>query len=119
MSALSDLRAEVAEDLAATGLPVTDYVPERLNPPLVLLEEGTPYVTRVTQCIYSVNLVVRIVARKAESDNAENMDLLNETIEKVLIATDATEVSPPEILQANNANYLSARVTLSADIDIN
>lgn len=114
-------KQELALDLQAAGLNVMDYVPERIVPPIVIVNVATPYLTPsslANQYLMSIELVV--VASTAT--NKQATEKLDEAIENVLKALPRyvrlNRVNAPYSLQTNNAEYLSANVDLEIEITI-
>ncbi len=122
MSEIGLAKAQLASDLVAAGLNVLDYVPERITPPIVIINAASPYVTTAEFGEYTLSLELVIVASTATNKKAtENLD---QAIENVLLALEPltyarlTSVNQPYNLQTNNAEYLSANVYLQLAITI-
>ena len=122
MSEIYDAKVQFKTDLVAAGLNVLEYVPERITPPIVILNAASPYVTTAEFGEYTLGLELVIVASTATNKKAtENLD---QAIEDVLNAIEPlayvrlTSVNQPYNLQTNNAEYLSTNVYVQLAITI-
>lgn len=122
MSEIYDAKVQFKTDLAAAGLNVLEYVPERITPPIVILNAASPYVTTAEFGEYTLGLELVIVASTATNKKAtENLD---QAIEDVLNAIEPltyvrlTSVNQPYNLQTNNAEYLSTNIYVQLAITI-
>lgn len=111
---------DAAEALEAAGINAVEYVPERVSPPIAIIKAGAPYVEQgQTFTEFQVRLDVRIVAGTATNEVATSA--LDQLISDAIIALgDWTIelVSEPEMLLVNNAQYLSARLSITTNIQI-
>lgn len=115
------VKAELALTLTAAGLDVLDYIPERLQPPIVIIRAAAPYL--VTSSIgheYVMNLELQAVAMTA--DNEQATDALDDLIEACILALPAdagfSDVSQPYNLVANGADYLAATIGINLPLTI-
>jgi hypothetical protein len=122
MSEINDAKVQFKTDLAAAGLNVLEYVPERITPPIVILNAASPYVTMAEFGEYTLGLELVLVASTATNKKAtENLD---QQIEDVLNAIEPlsyvrlTSVNQPYNLQTNNAEYLATNVYVQLAITI-
>jgi hypothetical protein len=122
MSEINDAKVQFKTDLASAGLNVLEYVPERITPPIVILNAASPYVTTAEFGEYTLGLELVLVASTATNKKAtENLD---QQIEDVLNAIEPlayvrlTSVNQPYNLQTNNAEYLSTNVYVQLAITI-
>lgn len=122
MSEINDAKVQFKTDLVAAGLNVLEYVPERITPPIVILNAASPYVTTAEFGEYTLGLELVLVASTATNKKAtENLD---QQIEDVLNAIEPltyvrlTSVNQPYNLQTNNAEYLSTNVYVQLAISI-
>lgn len=112
-------KAEFALDLQAADLIVVDYVPERITPPVVIINAGTPYLRPSSiGNEYTLNLELVLVAATATNKTAtERLDAL---LEAVLLAMPGyarvIQAGQPYNLQTNNTEYLAT--TVSTDVQI-
>jgi hypothetical protein len=114
-------KAELKLDLQTAGLNVLDYVPERIVPPIVIINSASPYLTPSTlgnEYIMSLELV----CIAATATNKQATEKLDELIEDVLKALPRyarmTRVNEPYQMQTNNAEYLSVNINLEIEITI-
>lgn len=114
-------KAEFKLDLEAAGLNVLDYVPERIVPPIVIVNSASPYLTPSTlgnEYILSLELVV--IA--ATATNKQATEKLDEAIADVLTGMPRyarmTRVNEPYEMQTNNASYLAANISVELEITI-
>lgn len=114
-------KSEFKLDLDAAGINVLDYVPERVVPPIVIINSASPYVTPSTignEYILSLELVV--IA--ATATNKKATEQLDGAIADVLTALPRyarmTRVNEPYEMQTNNASYLSANISVELEITI-
>ncbi len=114
-------KAELKLDLQNAGINVLDYVPERIVPPIVIINSASPYLTPSTigkEYIMSLELVC--VA--ATATNKQATEKLDELIESVLLSIPrygrVLRVNEPFNMQTNNAEYLAANIALEIEITI-
>lgn len=114
-------KAELKLDLQEAGINVLDYVPERIVPPIVIINSASPYLTPSTigsEYIMSLELV--IVA--ATATNKQATEKLDEAIESVIKALPRyarlLRVNEPYNMQTNNAEYLAANCSIELEITI-
>ncbi len=114
-------KAELKLDLQNAGINVLDYVPERIVPPIVIINSASPYLTPSTigkEYIMSLELVC--VA--ATATNKQATEKLDELIEAVLLSIPrygrVLRVNEPFNMQTNNAEYLAANIALEIEITI-
>lgn len=114
-------KSEFKLDLDAAGINVLDYVPERVVPPIVIINSASPYLTPSTignEYILSLELVV--IA--ATATNKKATEQLDGAIADVLTALPRyarmTRVNEPYEMQTNNASYLSANISVELEITI-
>lgn len=122
MSEINDAKVQFKTDLVAAGLNVLEYVPERITPPIVIVNSASPYIETAEFGEYTLSLELVLVASTATNKKAtENLDQL---IEDVLLAlapltyAKLTNVNQPYNLQTNNAEYLSVNVYAQLAISI-
>jgi len=122
MSEINDAKVQFKTDLVAAGLNVLEYVPERITPPIVILNAASPYVTTAEFGEFTLGLELVLVASTATNKKAtENLD---QQIEDVINAITPlsyvrlTSVNQPYNLQTNNAEYLSTNVYVQLTISI-
>jgi hypothetical protein len=114
-------KAEFKLDLEDGGLTVLDYVPERIVPPIVIINSRTPYLTPSTLGNeYYLNLELVLIA--ATATNKQATEKLDEAIEAALKAMPryarVLQVNEPYEMQTNNASYLAANISVELEITI-
>ena len=122
MSEINASKVEFKLELQEAGLNVLEYVPERITPPIVILNAAQPYLQTAQFGEWSLGLELVLVASTATNKKAtENLDQL---IEDVLNAIEPltyvriTSVNQPYNLQTNNAEYLATNLFVSLDITL-
>ena len=122
MSEINALKVEFKLELVDAGLNVLEYIPERITPPIVLVNASQPYLQTAEFGEWSLGLELVLVASTATNKTAtENLDQL---IEDVLNAIEPlkyvriTSVNQPYNLQTNNAEYLAANLYVQLDITL-
>ena len=66
MDEITVTRAELKLDLTAAGLNVTETIPDRVTPPVVIINSGSPYLTVASVgSEYLLNLELVLVAATA------------------------------------------------------
>jgi len=122
MSEINASKVEFKLELADAGLNVLEYIPERITPPIVIINSAQPYLQTAQFGEWSLGLEIVMVATTATNKKAtENLDQL---IEDVLNAIEPlkyvriTSVNQPYNLQTNNAEYLAANLFVQLDLTI-
>jgi hypothetical protein len=114
-------KAEFKLDLEDAGLTVLDYVPERIIPPIVIINNRTPYLTPSRLGTeYLLNLELVLIA--ATATNKQATEKLDEAIEAALKAMPryarVLQVNEPYEMQTNNASYLAANISVELEITL-
>jgi hypothetical protein len=122
MSEINASKVEFKLELTEAGLNVLEYIPERVTPPVVIINSGQPYLQTAQFGEWSLGLELVLVASTATNKKAtENLDQL---IENVLNAIEPltyvriSSVNQPYNLQTNNAEYLATSLTVQLDITL-
>jgi len=122
MSEINDAKVQFKDDLADAGLNVSEYVPERITPPIVIVNAASPYIETAEFGEYTLGLELVLVASTATNKKAtENLDQLIEDVLnaiKPLTYAKLTNVNQPYNLQTNNAEYLSVNIYAQLAITI-
>lgn len=104
---------EARHELAAL-LGAVPYLPERINPPVVLIQAGYPYIVQETVCDQKATYQVTVVAARQSSEMAN--DALDDAIEEVLDSlprdTTLNDVEVPFLLEWNGGVYLAAHINI-------
>lgn len=114
-------KSEFSLDLDAAGLNVLDYVPERIVPPIVIVNSASPYLTPSDLGKeYILSLEVIMIA--ATAVNKQATEMLDALIEQVVNAMPSyarlLRVNAPYNLQTGNAEYLAANASVELEITI-
>ena len=122
MSEINATKVEFKLELADAGLNVLEYIPERITPPIVIINSAQPYLQTAQFGEWSLGLELVMVASTATNKKAtENLDQL---IEDVLNAIEPlkyvriTSVNQPYNLQTNNDEYLAANLFVQLDLTL-
>lgn len=112
-------KVEFKLDLVAGGLNVMDYVPERITPPIVIINSGVPYLRPASLgSEYILNLELVLVA--AQATNKMATEKLDELLETTILAlpgyAQMLQAGQPYNLQTNNTEYLA--VSIQTDVRI-
>lgn len=124
-SEITAAKQEFAAALTTAGIRVLDYVPDRITPPIVIVNAASPYIATAEFGEYYLNLELVLVG--ATGTNKEETYKLDQLIEDVLLAIEPLgyvklrkeqAVSQPYELQTNNAGYLSANIYVQLAITL-
>jgi hypothetical protein len=122
MSEINDAKVQFKNALVAAGLNVLEYVPERITPPIVIVNAASPYIQTAEFGEFNMGLELVLVASTATNKKAtENLDQLIEDVLnaiKPLTYARMTTVNQPYNLQTNNAEYLSVNIYAQLAITI-
>ena len=106
---LKESRKELADLLGAVA-----YLPERINPPVTILQAGYPYIAQETYTDYKATYSITVVVARQQSELAN--DALDDQIEKVMDALpkDCTlnDVEVPFLLEWNSGVYLATKINI-------
>jgi len=121
MNEITISKAELALDLGNAGLKVLDYVPERIVPPIVIINVASPYLTPNTISREFV-MSLELVAVAATATNKQATEKLDELIADIIVAlpsyANLRNVLAPYNMQTNNAEYLAANIYVDIYITI-
>ena len=122
MSEITAAKVEFKLELVEAGLNVLEYVPERITPPIVIVNAAQPYLQTAEFGEWHLNIELVLVASTATNKKAtENLDqLIEDTLKAIepLTYAQITSVNQPYNLQTNNAEYLSANIYCQLNITI-
>lgn len=122
MAGLTEARIGVAADLDAAGLNVVDHIPAKVTPPMVIIGTGDPYVVQgdtFSATEFVVRLELFCIAGTAVNSAATKA--LDGMISKVIFHLgdwDIEGVSAPYMAAANDAQFLTSRITVTNTIEI-
>ncbi len=121
MNTLAAARSEIKTVLDTAGYTVKTYIPERVAPPLIILEPGDPYMTEGnTFTSFTVRFNLLLLA--GPWTNAKASDDLDQMVMDVVDALDMyfiDKVEQPQMFEANNVSYLGTRINISDQKEIN
>jgi len=117
---LAAAREELRLQLVAAGMTVYDYIPERITPPVAVIEPGGTYVAGgQTFCEFEVGLQVILLASTATNEVATSE--LDQYICDVLDQVDTFDleaVAQPSAFEVSNATYLGTRISFTVNKDL-
>jgi hypothetical protein len=122
MSEINAVKVEFKLELADAGLNVLEYVPDRITPPIVIVNSAQPYIQTAEFGEWSMGIELVLVSSTATNKKAtENLDqLIEDTLSAITPLTYAriTSVNQPYNLQTNNAEYLAANIYCQLNLTI-
>ncbi|MFN7317882.1 MAG: hypothetical protein ACK5S6_00095 [bacterium] len=122
MSEINALKVEFSLELVGEGLNVLEYIPERITPPIILINAAQPYLQTAEFGEWSLGVELVLVASTATNKKAtENLDqLIEDTLNAITPLSYAriTSVNQPYNLQTNNAEYLAANIYCQLNLTI-
>ena len=114
---IAEARTALAGILTSAGLRVSPFVPDRITPPLAVLEPSGDWVVSGETFAsfrvgFDVTLIVQTAANETVSSNLD--DLVDSTLDAISGASGfyASQVSAPTLLSVQNAEYLSTTITV-------
>ena len=123
MTELRDMRDTIAAALDAVLAPLGarayPYLPNRLNPPLALVQPGDPYLEPNATAGFAVGSwtirheVILLVAPGDNDKQADSLDALLEAALVPLVDHGITSVGQPYPLEVGNSAYTACRVSLT------
>jgi hypothetical protein len=117
---LAAAREELRLQLVAAGMTVYDYIPERITPPVAVIEPGGTYVAGgQTFCEFEVGMQVVLLASTATNEVATSE--LDQYICDVLDQVDTFDlvaVAQPSGFEVSNATYLGTRISFTVNKDL-
>jgi hypothetical protein len=122
MSEINAAKVEFKLELADAGLNVLEYVPDRITPPIVIMNAAQPYLQTAQFGEWSLGIELVLVSSTATNKKAtENLDqLIEDTLNAIepLTYVRITSVNQPYNLQTNNAEYLAANIYCQLNLTI-
>lgn len=114
---IAEARAALAVVLEDGGLRSTEFVPERITPPLAVIEPAADWVQSgetfgTFRVGFDVTLIVQTASNQVVSSHLD--ELVDEALSAIAGATGfyASAVSAPSLLSVQNAEYLSTTITV-------
>jgi hypothetical protein len=122
MSEINAAKVEFKLELAEAGLNVLEYVPDRITPPIVIVNAAQPYLQTAEFGEWSMGIELVLVSSTATNKKAtENLDqLIEDTLNAIepLTYVRITSVNQPYNLQTNNAEYLATNIYCQLNLTI-
>jgi hypothetical protein len=118
---ITSAKVEFKLDLDAAGINVLDYVPERIVPPIVIINSRSPYLLAAdVGAEFTLGLELVLVAATATNKQAtEKLDeLICDTVNALPGYARFVSVGQPYNMQTNNAEYLAVSVLVDLNITI-
>lgn len=118
---ITTAKEQFRDALIAAGLDAVEYIPERVIPPVVVINSGSPFIAPETLGNqYTMNLELVLIAGTATNETVtEELETLIENVLKALPAYAVLQrVDKPFALAINNAEYLSTNVNVELSITI-
>lgn len=124
MSSLSDIRQTIAGLLNGT-VTVHPDVPEKINPPIVLITKDAPYIQSIQEAgavgtfgnTYVVNLILLVIFGKGEISKLDN-DADQMIVDIMSVLGDITEVSPLVEIEVGELVFTGFAMRLSTQIKL-
>lgn len=107
--------------LIAAGIEAVEYIPERVIPPIVVINSGSPLLTPESiSREYILGLELNLISGTATNEFAteELEDLIEKTINALPAYARFERVEKPYALAMNNAEYLSCNMVVELSITI-
>lgn len=91
MSTLAQVRASLADVLSGAGVPLSTFLPERIDPPLIVMVPADPYVA-AGDTFGSFTVKFTLVLLVAKGTNETETSTLDELVNKVVdVVTESTD----------------------------
>lgn len=114
-------KQEFQLDLDNAGITVLEFVPERIVPPIVIINSSSPYLTP-SSLGKEYLLGLELVCIASTAVNKQATEKLDEAIANVLNAMPryarVLQVNEPYEMQTNNASYLACNISVELEITI-
>lgn len=114
-------KQEFQLDLDTAGITVLEFVPERIVPPIVIINSSSPYLTP-SSLGKEYLLGLELVCIASTAVNKQATEKLDEAIANVLNAMPryarVLQVNEPYEMQTNNASYLACNISVELEITI-
>jgi hypothetical protein len=114
-------KEQFRDALVAAGLDCVEYIPERVIPPIVVINSGAPFLVPETiGSEYTMNLELVLIAATATNETAteELENLIQDVLRALPSYAVLANVAKPFALAINNAEYLSTNVNVEISITI-
>ena len=124
MSKVQTAYTELAESLTQAGLDVKDYVPENIDPPLIVINSGSEFLVPVgTYSQAEATLKAELWLHVRPVSNKEALENLFAMLETAINALKVTEwewttVGPPTMYSYNGSNFLTVTMQVNSNIEL-
>jgi len=118
---ITTAKEQFRDALVDAGLDAVEYIPERVVPPLVVINSGNPFLVPETiGSEYTMSLELVLVAATATNETATEKleDLIEATLNAMPAFARVVRVEKPYALATGNAEYLSTTVAVEISITI-
>lgn len=118
---ITTAKEQFRDALIEAELDCVEYIPERVIPPIVVINSGSPFlVPETVGSEYTMNLELVLVAATATNETATEAleDLIEQTLNALPAYAVLQRVEKPFTLAVNNAEYLSTNVIVELSITI-
>jgi hypothetical protein len=123
MSSLSEVRSLLASDVSASGYRCLDYAPGGINPPVVVITAGDPWLAQ-GDTFAADEFVARfdLFLIAGTGTNSKALESVEEMAVKVLLnlpeAWAIDLVSPPYVSRPNDTEFLTCQMQVSRMITL-
>ena len=114
-------KQQFSDVLDTAGIRILSYVPERVTPPIVIVNSGSPYLT-ADSIDNEFILSLELVCIAATATNKQASEKLDELIQDVIGAlpqyAKLGSVGQPYLWATNNAEYLTSSISVDLRITL-
>jgi len=121
MNEITISKNELQLAFQTAGINVVSFVPERIVPPVVIINPGATYLEPESlHNGYTMFLDLTLVAAQAVNEQATIQldDLISQVLTNIPAFAGVKNVQKPFILNANQAEYLATTISLDLSITI-
>jgi hypothetical protein len=114
-------KQQFRDALVDADIECVEYIPERVIPPIVVINSGSPFlVPETVGSEYTMSLELVLIAGTATNETAteELENLIEQTLNALPAFAALQRVDKPFALAINNAEYLSTNVFVEISITI-
>lgn len=114
-------KQQFRDALMDADIECVEYIPERVIPPIVVINSGSPFLVPETiGSEYTMSLELVLIAGTASNETATEAleDLIEQTLNALPAFAVLQRVDKPFALAVNNAEYLSTNVFVEISITI-
>jgi hypothetical protein len=118
---ITTAKEQFRDVLVDAGIEAVEYIPERVIPPIVVINSGSPFLVPETiGSEYKMNLELVLIAGTATNELATEQleDLIEDVLQALPQYAALQRVEKPFALAINNTEYLSTNVIVELSITI-